>query len=219
MILNTIPGFGLGSFTQKDIGLGLSLMFQDIIGGLTSIIGGYIYRDSGIEYFLYTGLSILGISKIFGIIGPFLYESKPLWPAIVMNLTVGFGTGNLYLEDYEGWKIQIWFYITGYPLGGLLLSSILILSVIELINNDTIKVLDPIVGIIFNFMKYIPLLILISDRVYGVYSIIYYYNNIYSKKNDMNNTDNEVTEPYLLTKPVIGISDSGHFIFGYGFLF
>lgn len=78
LILNIIPGGGLGSFAQGDGLGGLIGLMGELTGGVCLFMG-YAGMSSSIRteaiVFVVAGYSIFGLSKVFEIIRPFWYAS------------------------------------------------------------------------------------------------------------------------------------------------
>jgi hypothetical protein len=78
IVLNLVPGFGIGSFSQGDVGFGIISLVADAVGlglagfGYLSMMGassamGAMARLGGI-FPLYSGIAIYTADKVFGIL-------------------------------------------------------------------------------------------------------------------------------------------------------
>jgi hypothetical protein len=212
-ILNLIPGFGLGSLSQGDTNLASALFVMDSVGFLYLFLS-YVGRDDEVISLVNMCFSLwlLIPSKIFGIIGPIVKETKPLWPAIVMNLIPGIGFGSLYQNDKIGGLIQI-----GIAGNGVM--TWLIYSFFYAIDKLSNNVERPVADF---FLYFIPIATFVLERIYGVIRAVQYYNNKdyenYDDSNSDNNNNNE-NLPDWIWEPSLGISQNGDFVLGMGLRF
>ncbi|MDR2584467.1 MAG: P13 family porin [Fibromonadaceae bacterium] len=76
-VLNVLPGFGVGSFSQRDLKFGLILLGSDVLN-----LNYFLYRINDSEDLedlsssLSIAISIAIVSRIVGVVVPFIYPSK-----------------------------------------------------------------------------------------------------------------------------------------------
>jgi hypothetical protein len=115
VVLNTVPGFGLGSYAQGDIGRGVRLSILDGVGAGLVGVGLYglaLYPDpdeGGLAALsLLAGYGVLAVGKTVGVLGPIIHardhgvDPDALFPPIFYNSLLGFGVGSLLQGDREG---------------------------------------------------------------------------------------------------------------------
>jgi len=79
-LLNTVPGFGLGSYIQGDITSGIKLSIADVVGWPLTILGILaIMKGNDVDLgwgLLISGGSIVGVSRVMGCIYTYNYANK-----------------------------------------------------------------------------------------------------------------------------------------------
>jgi hypothetical protein len=215
--MNLLCGFGLGSFSKGDTDMGYTLQTGDLGAFMMAALFFPLELNllNSMTYTIYTGLSFLVISRLSSLLGLYEKEDRPLWGAILLNLTIGLGAGNIYQGDDEGRisQLNLFGYVYFIPQG----LTVFLIFFNVLYYWDKPK--EPIIENIISYSLVItPIVAFLVDRIYGVARAIYYYNNERFTEEE-NSTNNEITEPKFLIEPIIGLSDKGKFMFGYGFHF
>ncbi len=205
ILLNFIPGFGLGTDIQIEsymIGVATyeAIGFAFGFAGLADMING---SDRIIpKAFTITGLSMFGVSKLLGIATPFLAESKPLWYSIILDIIVGMGSGSAFQGDFTGQMNATYIYSA---VTMLMFPTYILGTLNNLFQDNGGKLYDYEIGMII-----VAGATLVADRIYSIYRTVEVYkdpskittfNNVVSK---YNRTDQYVWDPDGQHFPVAG---------------
>ncbi len=197
-LMNIVPGFGLG--TDVQIGnLMLSTFVHEIVWTSIGIDGAIKLWKKPNDYYskvaTITGFSMLGISKLFGVVSPFLAESKPLWYSIMLDVVFGFGAGSAFQGDNLGQRVAYNIYLAG----GAIVTMILTPNLLSILLGNTF-IIDWY-GIQGTAIITIASLALLADKIYSIYRTVEVHNDpskikkrfftlFTSWKNNNDNNDN-----------------------------